>query len=67
MSAENGKACCNCRHCIRERNEETLYTKCRCEITGEYLGYMAVMAGRCKYWASIGQGRKGNDRAVRKD
>lgn len=50
MSAENNQVCCNCRHCIRERNEETLYTECHCEISGEYLGYMAVMTGWCKEW-----------------
>lgn len=52
MSAENGKVCCNCRHCIRERNEETLYTECHCEISGVYLNYRSVMGNWCRHWAS---------------
>ena len=51
MSAENGKVCCNCRHCIRERNEKTLYTICHCEVSGMYLGYASVMVGWCRHWA----------------
>ena len=51
MSAENTQVCCNCRHCIRERNEETLYTECHCEISGVYLSYQSVMGDWCRHWA----------------
>lgn len=51
MSVENGKVCCNCRYCIRERDEETLYTKCHCEVSGEYLGYLSVMSDWCMHWS----------------
>lgn len=51
MSVENGRVCCNCRHCIRERNEETLYTECHCEISGVYLTYASVMGNWCRHWA----------------
>ena len=51
MSVENGKVCCNCRHCIRVRNEETLYTECHCEISGVYLSYQSVMGDWCRHWA----------------
>lgn len=51
MSVENSKVCCNCRHCIRERDEETLYTHCYCEVEKRYLGYVAVMTWWCRHWA----------------
>lgn len=51
MSVENSKVCCNCRHCIRERDEETLYTHCYCEVDNCYLGYMTVMTWWCRHWA----------------
>ena len=51
MSAENGKVCCNCRHCIRKRDEETLYTRCHCEVDGHYIGYVECHEGVCKYWS----------------
>lgn len=50
MSTEN-KVCFNCGHCIRERDEETLYTRCYCEIHGEFRPYINVMTGWCKHWA----------------
>ena len=50
MSVENIKVCCNCRHCIRERNEKTLYTICHCEVSGMYL-YASVMVGWCRHWS----------------
>jgi len=51
MTEKTEKVCCNCRHCIRERNEETLYTECHCEISGAYLCYAEVMWGWCRHWA----------------
>lgn len=51
MSVENGKVCCNCRHCIRSYSEKYEMIECRCEISGEYLGYVRVMEDRCKHWA----------------
>lgn len=51
MGAENGKVCCNCRHCIRGYSEKYEMIECRCEISGEYLGYVRVMEGWCKRWA----------------
>lgn len=51
MSVEKGKVCCNCRHCIRSYNEEYEMIECRCEISGEYLGYVRVMVGWCRHWA----------------
>ena len=56
MSAENNQVCCNCRHCIRERNEETLYTECHCEISGVYLSYQSVMGDWCRHWAKEQEG-----------
>lgn len=50
MSAENGKVCCNCRHCIRSRDEKYDMTVCRCEKYDRYLSYAEVMDGWCKAW-----------------
>ena len=50
MSVENGKVCCNCRHCIRKQHP-IYQTICECEITSEYLGYTRVMTGWCRHWA----------------
>ena len=51
MSVENGKVCCNCRHCIRvERPHEFISTYC--EIDGmRYIGYVECMEGWCRHWA----------------
>ena len=49
MSETNGKVCCNCRHNIR--TNEKGYVECHCEVNGEWLSYMRVMAGWCKHWA----------------
>lgn len=51
MSAENGKVCCNCRSCIRSRDEKYNVTVCRCEVFKRYLSYAEVMASCCKRWA----------------
>ena len=49
MSVETGKVCCNCRHCIRKWEDG--YCRCRCEVSGEYLGYVRVMEGWCRHWS----------------
>ena len=51
MSAENGKVCCNCLHCIRSKDEKYGITICRCEKHGRYLSYAEVMANWCRWWA----------------
>lgn len=51
MSVDNGKVCCNCRHNIREHNEEYDMTQCRCEVSNECMGYMKVMEGWCRHWS----------------
>lgn len=50
MSVENGKVCCNCRHCIRVKLPE-YGTICHCEVTGNDMGYVQVMDGWCRHWA----------------
>lgn len=50
MSAENGKVCCNCRHCIRSHDEKYDITVCRCEKYDRYLSYAEIMGGWCKAW-----------------
>lgn len=50
MSAENGKVCCNCRHCIRNYDEKYDMTVCRCEKHDLYLSYPEVVGGWCKAW-----------------
>ena len=59
MSAENGKVCCNCRHCIRSRDKKYDIIVCRCEINKIYLSYAEVRSGWCRHWAK--------DRRVRDD
>lgn len=51
MSAENGKVCCNCRHCKRTQNEDA-DIKCHCEAdNNRYLSYFEIMEGWCRHWA----------------
>lgn len=49
MSVENGKVCCNCRHCKRIPQKD--YVECRCEIDDRYLRYTEVMTGWCRHWS----------------
>ena len=56
MSAENGKVCCNCRHCIRSRDEKYGIVVCRCEINKIYLSYAEVMGGWCSAWKKEKEG-----------
>lgn len=51
MSEANGKVCCNCRHCIRVREEKGSHVKCQCDIDNRYLGYLTVMTHWCRRWA----------------
>ena len=51
MSAENGKVCCNCRHNIRIRDIHDR-VHCLCEIQDKLMGYVEVMEGWCRRWAS---------------
>lgn len=51
MSVENGNVCCNCRHCIREWNKETLFCSLHCEVDGHYIGYVECHEGWCRHWA----------------
>ena len=64
MSEENGKVCCNCRHCMRYRRWIDDSVVCRCEVSGEWLSYIRVMTGWCRHWAkekeeNIGPDKKG--------
>lgn len=64
MSVENGKVCCNCRHNIREEDNDH-HIHCRCEIDNRYLSYVAVMEGWCRHWATDKdkwEGEKGRKR-----
>jgi hypothetical protein len=58
MSAENGKICCNCKHCIREWDQDG-FCHCKCEVTGEYIGYLQVFEGWCRQWSI--EGKKGEN------
>lgn len=58
MSAENGKVCCNCRHCIRSWDKKYDITVCQCEINKIHLSYAEVMNGWCKRWAKEKEGEE---------
>lgn len=51
MSVENGKVCCNCRHCKRIAKEQGKRIECRCDIDNAYLTYTNVLAYWCRRWA----------------
>lgn len=63
MSVENGKVCCNCRHCIRYRDDDG-YLRVFCEVDGESKNYIRVMEGWCRHWAKE---REVKDGKVRMD
>ena len=50
MSVENGKVCCNCRHNIRIEENDRI--RCHCDIKDKYMGYIEVMEGWCRHWAT---------------
>ena len=49
MSEENGKVCCNCRHNIRTSDMGNI--RCKCDIHGFYIGYIACFEHWCRHWA----------------
>ena len=62
MSVENGKVCCNCRHCIRSEDQKYDITVCQCEISKIYLSYAEVMDGWCRHWAKEQEARDDSKR-----
>ena len=50
MSAETNEVCCNCRYCIRSRDDKYDIIICRCALSGVYLSYASVMGSRCDQW-----------------
>ena len=58
MSVENGKVCCNCRHCIRSEDQKYNIIVCRCEVFGRYLSYADVMASCCERWEKKKEGEE---------
>lgn len=50
MSEENGKVCCNCRHCIRIGRKINFVTWYRCDIDGTWLSYITVIEHSCRHW-----------------
>ena len=59
MSVENGKVCCNCRHCKRIKNEWDA-TDCYCEVDGNRLCIYDVLEGWCRHWAKDKEVQDGN-------
>ena len=51
MSVENGKVCCNCRHCKRITKEHGKRIECRCDRDNAYLTYTNVLSYWCRHWA----------------
>ena len=53
MSAENGKVCCNCQHCIRQWDNDDHEGLCQtyCDIDKHYIGYAECHEGWCRRWA----------------
>lgn len=53
MSVENGKVCCNCRHCERRWDNDKHEGMCQtyCDIDGHYIGYVECHEGWCRRWS----------------
>lgn len=54
MSVENGKVCCNCRHCERWWDNDDHYGMCcytYCDIDGHYIGYVERHREWCRRWS----------------
>lgn len=51
MSVENGKVCCNCRHCKRIHKEHGKRIECHCDWDNAYLTYTNVLSYWCRHWA----------------
>lgn len=63
MSVENGKVCCNCRHCKRIAKEHGKHIECRCDRDNAYLNYTTVLSYWCRHWAKESEkGGAKNDR-----
>lgn len=50
MSVDNGKVCCNCKHCIRSRDEKYDMIVCHCDVHKMYLSYAQVLGSVCSEW-----------------
>ena len=50
MSAENGKVCCNCRHCRRKIGKRAM-VETYCEVDNRYIGYVECHEGWCRHWS----------------
>jgi len=53
MGVDNGKVCCNCRHCIRQWDNADKKGLCQtyCDIDNHYIGYVECHTGWCKRWS----------------
>ena len=53
MSVANGKVCCNCRHCVRQWDNDKHEGMCHtyCDIDGHYIGYVECHEGWCRRWS----------------
>ena len=58
MSEANGKVCCNCRHCIRVRDEQSRFLYNECEIDKHRIRYINTFEGWCRRWAKEKQKRE---------
>ena len=58
MSVENGKVCCNCRHCKRIQKENGTLIECRCDRDNAYLTYATVLGHWCRHWAKERENEK---------
>ena len=61
MSIENGKVCCNCRHCIRKHNVYGFVDYCYCDIDDWHLSYEQVMTRWCRHWSTNAEKWKKED------
>ena len=51
MSVENGKVCCNGRHCKRIAKQHGTIIESRCDRDIAYLSYTNVLSYWCRHWA----------------
>ena len=58
MSVENGKVCCNCKHCKRIQKEHGAVIECRCDRDNAYLTYSTVLGHWCRHWAKEREAEK---------
>ena len=50
MSVDTSKVCCNCKHCIRSRDEKYDMIVCYCDVHKMYLSYAQVLGSVCGDW-----------------